>query len=251
MRDMYAQRKNVYARRGQYTALPSWTAPCPRRRYRPTHIAAVGTNLNSPAHMDALQEPIGATGDASTLPLAGERTGLHVQGRVAVQLTLPVVGERTTRRVQGRVAVRSVRSGPSGSEGMGSGHVQSRVAVRSGLPNGRERTKSARSGPSGSEGMGSGHARGRVAVRCSLPLTGERTARRVQGRVAVQSVRSGPSGSEGMRPGYARGRVAVLLTLPLAGERTVQCISHCHSPVNVRGCTFKAEWQCGKSAQGV
>ena len=184
MRDLYAQRKNVYARRGQYTALPSWTAPCPRRRYRPTHMA-VGTNLNSPAHMDALRETIGAAGGASTLPLAGERTGLHVQGRVAVQ---------------------SARSGPSGSEGMGSGYARGRVAVRPGLPNGRERTK---------------------------------------------SVRSGPSGSEGMRPGYARGRVAVLLTLPLAGERTVQCISHCHSPVNVRGCTFKAEWQCEKSAQGV
>ena len=184
MRDMYAQRKNVYARQGQYTALPSWTAPCPRRRYRPTHIA-VGTNLNSPAHMDALRETIGAADDASTLPLAGERTA---------------------RRVQGRVAVRSVRSGPSGSKGMGSGHARGRVAVRPGLPNGRERTK---------------------------------------------SVRSGPSGSEGMRSGYARGRVAVHLTLPLAGERTVQCISHCHSPVNVLDCTFKAEWQCGQSAQGV
>ena len=194
------------ARRGQYTALPSWTAPCPRRRYRPTHIAAVGTNLNSPAHMDALQEPIGAADDASTLPLAGERTACRVQGR---------------------------------------------VAVRSRLPNGRERTKSVRSRPSGSEGMGPGHARGRVAVQLTLPLAGERTTRRVQGRVAVRSVRSGPSGSEGMGSGYARGRVAVLLTLPLAGERTVQCISHCHSPVNVRDCTFKAEWQCGQSAQGV
>ena len=205
MRDMYAQRKDVCARRGQYTALPSWTALCPHRRYRPTHIA-VGTNLNSPAHMDASRETIGAAGGASTLPLAGERTGLHVQGRVTVQLTLPVVGERTTRRVQGRVAVQSVRSRPSGSEGMGSGHARGRVAVRRGLPNGRERTK---------------------------------------------SVRSGPSGSEGMRSGYVQGRVAVPLTLPLAGERTVQCISHCHSPVNVRGCTFKAEWQCGQSAQGV
>ncbi len=152
MRDVYAQRKNVYARQGQYTASPSWTALCPHRRHRPTHIA-VGTNLNSPAHMDALQEPIGAVGDASTLPLAGERTGLHVQGRVAVHLTLPVDGERTTRRVQSRVAVRSIRSGPSGSEGMGSGYARGRVAVRPGLPNGRERTKSVRSGPSGSEGM--------------------------------------------------------------------------------------------------
>ena len=229
MRDMYAQRKNVYARRGQYTALPSWTAPCPRRRYRPTHMA-VGTNLNSPAHMDALRETIGAAGGASTLPLAGERTGLHVQGRVAVQ---------------------TVRSGPSGSEGMGSGYARGRVAVRPGLPNGRERTKSVRSGPSGSEGMRPGYARGRVAVHLTLPLAGERTTRRVQGRVAAQTARSGPSGSEGMGSGYARGRVAVHLTLPLAGERTVQCISHCHSPVNVLDCTFKAEWQCGQSAQGV
>ena len=133
MRDMYAQRKNVYARRGQYTALPSWTALCPHRRHRPTHIA-VGTNLNPPAHMDALQEPIGATGDASTLPLAGERTA---------------------RRVQGRVAVRSVRSGPSGSEG-----------------------------------MRPGYARGRVAVLLTLPLVGERTGLHVQGRVAVRTERS-------------------------------------------------------------
>ena len=109
---------------------------------------------------------------------------------------------------------------PSGSEGMGSGYARGRVAVRPGLPNGRERTKSVRSMPSGSEGMGSGYARGRVAVHLTLPLASERTARRVQGRVAAQSVRSGPSGSEGMGSGYARGRVAVLLTLPLAGERT-------------------------------
>ena len=154
MRDMYAQRKDVCARRGQYTALPSWTALCPHRRYRPTHIA-VGTNLNSPAHMDASRETIGAAGGASTLPLAGERTGLHVQGRVTVQLTLPVVGERTTRRVQGRVAVQSVRSRPSGSEG-----------------------------------MGSEHARGRVAVHLTLPLAGERTGLHVQGRVAVRTERS-------------------------------------------------------------
>ena len=205
MRDVYAQRKNVYARQGQYTASPSWTALCPHRRYRPTHIA-VGTNLNSPAHMDASRETIGAAGGASTLPLAGERTARHVQDRVAVHLTLPLTSERTARHVQGRVAVQSVRSGPSGSEGMGSGYARGRVAVRPGLPNGRERTKSVRSGPSGSEGMGSGHARGRVAVH---------------------------------------------LTLPLACERTGQCISHCHSPVNVRDCTFKAEWQCGQSAQGV
>ena len=159
------------ARRGQYTTLPSWTAPCPRRRYRPTHIAAVGTNLNSPAHMDALQEPIGAVGDASTLPLACERTACRVQGR---------------------------------------------VAVRPGLPNGRERTKSVRSEPSGSEGMRPGYARSRVAVHPTLPLAGERTARRVQGRVAVRWARSGPSGS-------AMGTLGA----------EWQCYSHCHSPVNV------------------
>ena len=42
----------------------------------------------------------------------------------------------------------------------------------------------------------------------------------------------------------------MLLTLPLAGERTVQCISHCHSPVNVPHVTFKAEWQCDRYARG-
>ena len=154
MRDMYAQRKNVYARRGQYTALPSWMAPCPRRRYHPTHMA-VGTNLNSPAHMDASRETIGAADDASTLPVGLERTARRVQGRVAVHLTLPLTSERTARRVQGRVAVQSIRSGPSGSEG-----------------------------------MGSGYARGRVAVLLTLPLASERTTRRVQGRVAVRTERS-------------------------------------------------------------
>ena len=119
----------------------------------------------------------------------------HARGRVAVQLTLPLNGERITHHVQGRVAAQSVRSMPSGSEGMGSGYARGRVAVRPGLPNGRERTKSVRSGLSGSEGMGSGYARGRVAVHLTLPLASERTTRHVQGRVAVQSVRSGPSGS--------------------------------------------------------
>ena len=64
-----------------------------------------------------------------TLPLVGERTGRHVQGRVAVRLTLPLGGERTGQRalhchsmssvpyrhVRGRVAVRPLRPGASGS----------------------------------------------------------------------------------------------------------------------------------------
>ena len=39
----------------------------------------------------------------------------YARGRVAVRLTLPLDGERTTPHVQGRVAVQSVRSMPSGS----------------------------------------------------------------------------------------------------------------------------------------
>ncbi len=118
---------------------------------------------------------------------------------------------------------------PSGSEGMGSGYARGRVAVRPGLPNGRERTKSVRSMPSGSEGMGSGYARGRVAVQLTLPLAGERTTRRVQGRVAVQTVRSGPSGS-------AIGTLGA----------DWQCDSHCQSMVNVPRIAFRAEWQCNR-----
>ncbi len=69
----------------------------------------------------------------------------------------------------------------------------------------------------------------------ALPLGGERTARRAQGRVAVrltlppgvertETVRSGPSGS-------ASGA--------LGGEW--QCVSHCHSTVNVpRGASHTA-----------
>ena len=74
----------------------------------------------------------------------------------------------------------------SGSTGPGSGHARGRVAVRTGLPLGRERAGTVRSGPSGSEGMGPGYAQRRVAVRARLPLGRERTSRNVQGRVAVQ-----------------------------------------------------------------
>mgnify|MGYP000612462958 CR=1 FL=1 len=69
-------------------------------------------------------------------------------------------------------------------------YARGRVAVRPGLPNARERTKSVRSGPSGSEGMRAGYARGRVAVHLTLPLAGERTGLHVQGRVAVRTERS-------------------------------------------------------------
>ena len=92
----------------------------------------------------------------------------------------------------------------------------------------------------------------------ALPLGGERTRRYAQGRVAVQRtlppgverteiVRSGPSGS-------ASGA--------LGGEW--QCVSHCHSTVNVprgashtatrrrayRNGTIRAEWQCVRCARG-
>ena len=72
----------------------------------------------------------------------------------------------------------------------------------------------------------------------ALPLGGERTRRYAQGRVAVQRtlppgverteiVRSGPSGS-------ASGA--------LGGEW--QCVSHCHSVVNVPRVALRTEWQC-------
>ena len=82
-----------------------------------------------------------------TLPLGGERTGRHVQGRVAVRLTLPLGSERAERRAvhchsassvphrhdQGRVAVRPVRpeaSGGAGRDGLRtrSRHTDWRVA---------------------------------------------------------------------------------------------------------------------------
>ena len=99
---------------------------------------------------------------------------------------------------------------PSGSTGPRSGHARGRVAVRTGLPLGRERAGTVRSGPSGSEGMGPGYAQRRVAVRTGLPLGRERTG----------PVRSGPSGSTGPGSGHARGRVAVRTGLPLGRERT-------------------------------
>ena len=55
-----------------------------------------------------------------TLSRSGERTRLHVQGRVAVRLTLPLDVERT----------KTVRSGPSGSADHAGLHAQGRVAVR-------------------------------------------------------------------------------------------------------------------------
>ena len=131
------------------------------------------------------------------------------------------------------------------------------------------------------------YARGRVAVHLTLPLGGERTGRRIphchsassvprrhdQGRVAVHLTL--PLGGE--RTGwYVQVRVAVRRSLPLGIERTVlvrpgasgsaigtlggewQCISHCHSAVNVPGGashtatrhrayrdgTIRGEWQC-------
>ena len=59
-----------------------------------------------------------------------------------------------------------------------------------------------------------------LTVRRTLPLVGERTWWHVQGQVAVQ------------------------LTLPLGGERAGRHAVHCHSSVNVRGGTFRVEWQC-------
>ena len=79
-------------------------------------------------------------------------------------------------------------------------------------------------------------------MQFTLPLGGE--------RVVVE--RSGPSGSATHTRPYAQGRVAVQLTLPNGIERTEavrsgssgsaigtlrvewQCVSHCHSVVNVR-----------------
>ena len=105
-----------------------------------------------------------------TLPLGGERTGRHVQGRVAVPPSLPLGIERTV----------SVRSGSSGSA---SGTIRVEwQCVR--------------------------YVQGRVAVRLTLPLGGERAGRRavhchstssvphwyVQRRVAVRPVRPGVSG---------------------------------------------------------
>ncbi len=195
MRDMYAQRKNVYARRGQYTALPSWTAPCPRRRYRPTHIA-VGTNLNSPAHMDALRETIGAAGGASTLPLAGERTGLHVQGRVAVHLTLPVDGERTTRRVQSRVAVKGWGLGTLGAEWQCGRDCQTGVSVPNRYARGRVAVKGWGLGTFGAEWQCDVHCHSTVNVPRVAFRAEWQCDRYARGRVAVKGWDLGTLGAE-------------------------------------------------------
>ena len=85
--------------------------------------------------------------------------------------------------------------------------VQGRVAVPPTLPLDVERTKTVLSGPSGSADHAGLHAQARVAVPPTLPNGIERT----------EAVRSGPSGSAigTLRPEW-------------------QCISHCHSMVNVR-----------------
>ena len=77
-----------------------------------------------------------------TLSRSGERTRLHVQGRVAVRLTLPLDVERT----------KAVRPRPSGSATYTGRYVRGRVAVPLTLPLDGERTKEVRSGPSGSVG---------------------------------------------------------------------------------------------------
>ena len=89
--------------------------------------------------------------------------------------------------------------------------------------------------------MRAGYARGRVAVKgwgLGTPGAEWQCGRDCQTGVSVPNR-------------YARGRVAVKgWGLGTLGAEW-QCISHCHSPVNVLHVAFKAEWQCGQSAQGV
>ena len=100
----------------------------------------------------------------------------------------------------------------------------------------------ARSGPSGSATHTATRRRAHGLHALTLPLDVERT----------ETVRSGPSGSATCTGPHAQGRVAVPSTLPNGIERTEavrlgssgsaigtlraewQCISHCHSMVNVR-----------------
>ena len=97
--------------------------------------------------------------------------------------------------------------------------------------------RTVRSGASGSAISAVGAPKGRVAVRLVRPgasgsashtATRYRTHRidTPKGRVAVREVRPGPSGSA--------------LGAPRAEWK---CGSHCHSAVNVRGGTFRGEWQ--------
>ena len=99
---------------------------------------------------------------------------------------------------------------------MGSGYARGRVAVRSGLPNGRERTKSVRSGPSGSA-IGTLRAEWQCDSHCHSTVNVLRITFK----------------AEWQRNRYARGRVAVKgWGLDTPGAEW-QCYSHCHSPVNV------------------
>ena len=89
-----------------------------------------------------------------TLLRSGERTRLHVQGRVAVRLTLPLDVERT----------KAVRSGPSGSATYTGRYVRGRVAVPLTLPLDGERTGQCVSHCHSTSSVPRLHVQGRVAV---------------------------------------------------------------------------------------
>ncbi len=138
-----------------------------------------------------------------TLPLGGERTGRHVQGRVAVPPSLPLGGERTAL----------VRSGPSGSasgtfvvEWQCVSHCHSVVSVLGSAPYTATRHRAYRIDTIRGEWQCVSHCHSVVNVRdgtfrvewqcrphchsaSSVPHWYD------QGRVAVRPVRSGASGS--------------------------------------------------------
>ena len=138
-----------------------------------------------------------------TLSRSGERTRLHVQGRVAVRLTLPLDVERTKavrprpsgsatytgRYVRGRVAVPLTRGGTLGAEWQCHSHCHSMVSVPRRYAQGRVAVPLTRGGTFGAEWQCHSHCHSMASV----------PRRYVQGRVAVWvRVTFGPTGAAPM-----------------------------------------------------
>ena len=138
-----------------------------------------------------------------TLLRSGERTRLHVQGRVAVRFTLPLDGERTGQCVshchstssvprwyaQGRVAVPLTRNCTLGAEWQCHSHCHSMVSVPRRYAQGRVAVPLTRNCTLGAEWQCVSHCHSTSSV----------PRRYVQGRVAVWvRVTFGPTGAAPM-----------------------------------------------------
>ena len=151
--------RRVRPRRG--LAAPTYAMlPCPGARMASQRVSERLEHVDDPHLMTR-----------RTLPLVGERTWRHVQGRVAVRLTLPLGIERTV----------SVRSGSSGSaaatprgEWQCVSHCHSGVSVPGSALYTATRCRAYRIGTFGAEWQCVSHCRSGVSVPGSAPYTATR-----------------------------------------------------------------------------